>query len=74
MPSDFTGSVEVHVCNGDAAGEILGLAQQRNADLIVMATHGRSALGRVLMGSVAEAVLRKAPCPVLTVNLKILQK
>jgi hypothetical protein len=34
--------------------------------VIVMGTHGRTALGRLLLGSVAEAVLRKAPCPVLT--------
>ncbi len=39
-----------------------------HSDLIVMGTHGRTALARLLLGSVAEAVLRKAPCPVLTVR------
>jgi nucleotide-binding universal stress UspA family protein len=53
---------------GDAAEEILRVAQESNADLIVMGTHGRTGLGRLLMGSVAEEVVRKAPCPVLTVK------
>jgi nucleotide-binding universal stress UspA family protein len=53
---------------GDPAGEILKLADAETADLIVLGTHGRGGLGRLLMGSVAEAVLRKAPCPVLTVK------
>lgn len=56
------------LAEGDAVHEILRLAGEAKADLIVMGTHGRSGVGRVLMGSVAEAVLRKAPCPVLTVR------
>jgi nucleotide-binding universal stress UspA family protein len=48
--------------------EILRCAQQRGADLIVMATHGRGAISHLLMGSTAEKVVRKAPCPVLTVK------
>jgi nucleotide-binding universal stress UspA family protein len=48
--------------------EILNAAQSEGADLIVMATHGRSGLVHVLMGSVAERVVRKAGCPVLTVR------
>ena len=47
------------------------MANQSRCDLIVMGSHGRSGLGRLLMGSVAEAVLRKAPCPVLTVRVPI---
>ena len=43
------------------------LARQEGADLIVMGTHGRSGLSRVLLGSVAERVLRQASCPVMTV-------
>ena len=54
---------------GDAATEIVRLAQEMQADLIVMGTHGRTGLARMLMGSVAEQVVRKAPCPVLTVTM-----
>jgi universal stress protein A len=53
---------------GDPATTILRAAQEIHADLIVMGTHGRTGLGRLLMGSVAEQVVRKAPCPVLTVK------
>lgn len=55
--------------NGDPAAEILRVARETGSDLIVIGTHGRTGLGRLLMGSVAENVLRKAPCPVLTVKL-----
>jgi nucleotide-binding universal stress UspA family protein len=48
--------------------EILKYAEEENADLIVMATHGRGAISHILMGSTAEKVVRKAPCPVLTVK------
>jgi nucleotide-binding universal stress UspA family protein len=48
--------------------EILKCAKDRGADLIVMATHGRGAISHLLMGSTAEKVVRKAPCPVLTVK------
>lgn len=51
---------------GDPATEIVRVATDEHADLIVMSTHGRSGLTRVLMGSVAELVVRRAPCPVLT--------
>jgi len=54
---------------GDPAAEILRVAQAINSDLIVMGTHGRTGLGRLLMGSVAEQVVRKAACPVLTVKV-----
>ena len=48
--------------------EILIAASELNADLIVMGTHGRSGLANVLIGSVAEKVVRRAHCPVLTVK------
>jgi universal stress protein A len=48
--------------------EIINAAQGEAADLIVMGTHGRTGLAHVLMGSVAERVVNKAPCPVLTVR------
>lgn len=60
--------VEVHVPFGDPGPSIVGVAQQVGADLIVMGTHGRTGLGRVLLGSVAEHVLRHATCPVLTIK------
>jgi nucleotide-binding universal stress UspA family protein len=53
---------------GDAAEEILGAARAGNPDLIVMGTHGRTGLARLLMGSVAEQVVRQAACPVVTVK------
>jgi nucleotide-binding universal stress UspA family protein len=48
--------------------EIIHAAQNEAAELIVMGTHGRTGLAHVLMGSVAERVVNKAPCPVLTVR------
>lgn len=48
--------------------EIIRYARGHDVDLIVMGTHGRSGLAHVLLGSVAERVVRKAPCPVLTVR------
>jgi nucleotide-binding universal stress UspA family protein len=48
--------------------EIIDYAIKHDIDLIVMATHGRTGLAHVLLGSVAEKVVRKAPCPVLTIK------
>jgi nucleotide-binding universal stress UspA family protein len=53
---------------GLPAAEIIRFAQQENVDLIIMASHGRTGLSRLLMGSVAELVMRKSPCPVLVVK------
>jgi nucleotide-binding universal stress UspA family protein len=53
---------------GVAAQVILGVARQANADLIALTTHGRSGLGRLIFGSVADEVLRGAACPVLLVR------
>ena len=52
---------------GDPRSTIIDQALSRNADLIVMGTHGRRGFKRMILGSVTEAVLREAPCPVLTV-------
>ena len=60
--------VERRLLAGDPADAIIRLAESENADMIVMGTHGRRGLTRLLMGSVAEAVVRTAPCPVLTVK------
>jgi nucleotide-binding universal stress UspA family protein len=59
---------ERRMAEGDAVEAILRMAQDVQADLLVMGTHGRTGLGRLLMGSVAEQVVRKASCPVLTVK------
>jgi len=63
-------SLEVSYCvaDGSPASEIVRLARELPADWVVMGTHGRTGLGRLLMGSVAEAVVRRAPCPVLTLK------
>ena len=53
---------------GGAYIEIVRYAKERDIDLIVMGTHGRGFMAHMLMGSVAEKVVRKAPCPVLTVR------
>jgi nucleotide-binding universal stress UspA family protein len=59
---------EGRLADGAPAQEILKWARRKRADLIVIGTHGRSALGRFVMGSVAERVVRLAPIPVLTVR------
>lgn len=58
------------VRTGDPRDVILEAAKSTNADLIVMGTHGRRGLSRLVMGSVAEDIVRNAPCPVLTVRTK----
>jgi nucleotide-binding universal stress UspA family protein len=68
QPPDPAVPVEHRLVEGYAASRILRLAEEVKADLIVMGTHGRRGLGRLLMGSVAEQVVRKAPCPVVTVK------
>ena len=59
---------EVEIMTGDPGVEVLRAAQRLRADLIVMATHGRKGIRRLVLGSVAERVVREAPCPVLTVS------
>jgi nucleotide-binding universal stress UspA family protein len=65
---DLKQPVEVRVERGSAAFEILRVAEEVGAGLVVMGTHGRSGVGRLLMGSEAESVLRHARCPVLVVK------
>jgi universal stress protein A len=59
---------ESRLAEGDPVTEILASARDCQADLIVMGTHGRTALAHLLMGSIAEKVVRRASCPVLTVK------
>jgi nucleotide-binding universal stress UspA family protein len=58
----------VLVSTGHPARRLVELAEDHDADLLVIATHGRTGLRRVLLGSVAEQVIRQAPCPVFTVK------
>jgi len=60
--------VESKVLTGFPPEEIVRVAQQLPADIIIMGTHGRAGMSHLLLGSVAEKVVRRAPCPVLTVR------
>jgi universal stress protein A len=68
VPASFTGQWQVQVATGDPADAIVRVARELGAELIVMGTHGRTGLQHVLLGSVAEKVVRHALCPVLTVR------
>ena len=59
---------QAEVREGTPFYEIIQFAKEKSIDLIVMGTHGHSGLVHVLLGSVTEKVVRKAPCPVLTVR------
>ncbi|MCZ7684405.1 MAG: universal stress protein [Sandaracinaceae bacterium] len=56
------------IVSTNAAEGICNYAAKENVDLIVLSTHGRTGLAHLLIGSVAEKVVRHAPCPVLTVR------
>lgn len=60
--------VRVHVRDGDTFLEILRAAEEIGSDVIVMGTHGRTGIAHLLIGSVAEKVMRKSPVPVMTVR------
>lgn len=70
IPDDLRdgGRIETQVGQGAAAPEILRIAAEQKASLIVIATRGRTGLARIALGSVAERVIREAPCPVLVVR------
>ena len=69
-PAAFDGAKSIvrKVTTGAPFVEIVHYARKHGIDLIVMGTHGRSGIAQVLLGSVAEKVVRKASCPVLTVH------
>ncbi|MCX8118029.1 MAG: universal stress protein [Desulfobacterota bacterium] len=62
-------NVKILIQEGEAFIEIIRVAKKESADLIVMGTHGRTGLDHVFFGSTAEKVVRKSPCPVMTVRL-----
>ena len=64
-PSDPTVRCTHRLTIGDPASEIVRIAAEAGAEMIVLGTHGRTGMTRMLMGSVAEAVVRRANCPVL---------
>jgi universal stress protein A len=64
------GKVRYHVRKGDPFEAILDATEDLLTDLVVLATHGRTGLKRLVIGNVAEKVVRHAPCPVLTVKPK----
>lgn len=57
-----------HIVTGVASEEVLRIAEEIEPEIIVVGTHGRSGLKHLLFGSVAEQIIRKAPCPVLVVR------
>lgn len=67
-PLDPSVPYEHRLVTGAPADAIVDLAKEEGVDLIVMSSHGRTGLGRLLMGSVAEVVMRRAECPVLIVK------
>jgi len=67
-PGEAKARVRHVLFEGDPATAILTAAAESHCDLIVIGTHARTGLKRLLSGSVAEEVVRKAPCPVLTMN------
>ena len=69
-PTASCPTVELHVDTGDPAEKIVEVAAKLDADLIVLDTHGRTGIKRLLIGSVAEKVVRLAGCPVLVVREK----
>lgn len=71
VAANFQGvKAEGKVVNGYAAEEILNMAENVGADLLVMGTHGRKGIDRILFGSVAEKIVKSSPIPVMTVRPK----
>jgi nucleotide-binding universal stress UspA family protein len=66
---DHSVPVESEVREGAPAKEILGYAEEENCDIVVMGTHGRTGVDRLLLGSVAERIVRSSTVPVLTIRV-----
>src|SRR3954447_4834964 len=72
IPADAGVPVEAIQIEGNASAEILRIAEEEHCNLIVLGTHGRTGLSRVLLGSVAEDVIRHSRVPVLTLKTPLL--
>ena len=70
LAESFDLKVETIFAEGDPGHEIVRVAEERSADLIVLGTHGYKGWNRFTIGSVAELVVRHAPCAVLTIRPK----
>ena len=67
-PSGSAVAIRHILAEGDPPAEVAEIARKYNCDLIVISTHGRTGLERLLMGSIAEKIVRLAPCAILTVK------
>lgn len=72
VPEEIRGEIkyEALVSLGVPFDEIVRVANEKSIDLIVMGTHGRTGLSHVMLGSIAEKVMRDAPCPVMIVKYR----
>lgn len=70
LPASEFGQLRIDVRFGDPGAVVAERAKELNCELIVLGSHGRSGLARLMLGSVAERVTRLAPCPVLVVKLQ----
>jgi nucleotide-binding universal stress UspA family protein len=73
LPPSFNRTTECIVEFGHPAETIIKYACENEIDLIVIATHGRTGLDRLLLGSTAEAVMRQATCPVMAIKTALIQ-
>jgi len=69
-PDAAVPEVTIHTDTGDPADKICGFAAEKDADIVILGTHNRTGIKRLLIGSVAEKVVRGAGCPVLVVREK----
>jgi nucleotide-binding universal stress UspA family protein len=69
LPAEVRGRVATRAEQGNVVRTIVNIAENEGFDLLVVGTHGRTGLAHVVMGSVAERVVRNATCPVLTVRM-----
>ena len=68
LPASLISPGQTQIATGDPADAIVRVAGEITSDLIIMGTHGRTGLSHILLGSVAEKVVRHASCPVLTIR------
>lgn len=74
LVKEHENKVRIVMLEGNASQMIISFAKENNFDLIVMNTHGRTGIQHAVLGSIAEKVVRHAPCPVLTIRSTIAEK